>query len=204
MCKIAWLRSLLFWVAIDLDLQGQIWLKKSNFLVSSLLEIHNHHITAREPWVPRLLHMPDCFMVVSWSPSSAHTYISRLCHSPDCFTVSTHCTYTDLIYRRSCFSCDQAALWMVQSVRLSCCGFVHTKRCLSELGISMCAEGSKNTSPWFSKFISDSVTLDMLLGNDGNFGEVINGSDQSKVKVTEVKTHLSRFRTVTQVLIHIW
>ena len=92
---------------------------------------------------------------------------------------------------------------MVQSVRLSCCGFVHTKRCLSELGISMCAEGSKNTSPWFSKFISDSVTLDMLLGNDGNFGEVINGNDQSKVKVTEVKTHLSRFRTVTQVLIHI-
>ena len=43
-CKIAWLWSLWFWVAIDLDLQGQIWLKMSNFLVSSLLEIHNHHI----------------------------------------------------------------------------------------------------------------------------------------------------------------
>ena len=42
------------------------------------------------------------------------------------------------------------------------------------------------------------------LGNYGNFGEVINGSDQSKVKVTEVKTHLCRFWTVTQVLIHIW
>ena len=45
------------------DFQSQIWLKKSNFLVSSLLEIHNHHITTREPWVPRLLHMPDCIMV---------------------------------------------------------------------------------------------------------------------------------------------
>ena len=42
MCKIAWLRSLLFWVAIDLDLKSQIRLKKSNFLVSPLLEIYNH------------------------------------------------------------------------------------------------------------------------------------------------------------------
>ena len=31
--EIAWLRSLLFWVAIDLDLQSQIWFEKSNFLV---------------------------------------------------------------------------------------------------------------------------------------------------------------------------
>ena len=63
MCKIACFRSLLFWVAIDLDLKNQIWLKKSNFLVSPLLEIHNHHITTRDPWVPRLLHRPECFMV---------------------------------------------------------------------------------------------------------------------------------------------
>ena len=33
-CKILWLRSLLFCGAIDLDLQGQTWLKKSNFQVS--------------------------------------------------------------------------------------------------------------------------------------------------------------------------
>ena len=33
-CKIPWLRSLSFWEAIELDLQGQIWLKKSNFPVS--------------------------------------------------------------------------------------------------------------------------------------------------------------------------
>ena len=59
----------------------------------------------------------------------------------------------------------------------SCCGFVHTERHPSELGISMRAEGSKNISPWFSRFISDSITLDMLLESDGNFGEVINGTD---------------------------
>ena len=29
--KIAWWRSLLFWVAIDLDLHGQIWFKQWNF-----------------------------------------------------------------------------------------------------------------------------------------------------------------------------
>ena len=29
--KIAWWRSLLFWMAIDLDLQGQIWFKQWNF-----------------------------------------------------------------------------------------------------------------------------------------------------------------------------
>ena len=76
MCKIAWLRSLLFWVAIDLDFQSQIWLKKSNFLVSPLLEIHNHHITTR------CHEYLDSFtgLTVLWSPSSAHTYIPRLFH----------------------------------------------------------------------------------------------------------------------------
>ena len=43
--------------------------------------------------------------------------------------------------------------------------------------MSMHAEGSKNISPWFFRFISASITLDALLENDGNFGEVINGTD---------------------------
>ena len=68
--------------------------------------------------------------------------------------------------------------WYFPSVCPSACfGFVHTERRPPELGISMRAEGSQNISPWFSKFISDSITLDMLLENDGNFGEVINGTD---------------------------
>ena len=51
-------------VAINLDLQDEIRIEKSNFLASPLLEIHNHHKTTREPWVvPRLHHRPDCFMV---------------------------------------------------------------------------------------------------------------------------------------------
>ena len=43
-------------------------------------------------------------------------------------------------------------------------------------GISMRAEGSKNISPWFSRFISDSITMDMLLQNDG---KVIKGTHLS-------------------------
>ena len=49
----------------------------------------------------------------------------------------------------------------------------------------MHAEGSKNISP-FSRFITDLITLDMLLENDGNFGEVINGTD-----IRPDSTHLS-------------
>ena len=79
-CKIHWLSSLLCWEATDLDLQGQIWLKKSNFLASPLLEIHNHHITTREPWVPRLLHRHWLFHGLY--PLHVVIYL-------DCFTVLT-------------------------------------------------------------------------------------------------------------------
>ena len=41
----------------------------------------------------------------------------------------------------------------------------------------MCVEGSKNIFPWFSRFSSDSITFDMLLENDGDFGKEINGTD---------------------------
>ena len=71
------LGSVLFWVAIDLDLQVHIWLKKLNFLVSPLLEIHNHHITTKEPWLPAS--QAWLFMVFILC---AYLYI-------DCFTVAT-------------------------------------------------------------------------------------------------------------------
>ena len=69
----------------------------------------------------------------------------------------------------TCFSCDQAALIgpACRSVCLSVCLCPSVRP----------SEGSKNISAWFSRFISDSITWDMLLENDGNFGEVINGTD---------------------------
>ena len=68
--KIAWLRSLSFWMAIDLDLQGEIWFKKSNFLVSPLLEIHNHHITTA--WCQRTGNWSDRITVPQWVLSEVH------------------------------------------------------------------------------------------------------------------------------------
>ena len=71
------------------------------------------------------------------------------------------------------------------SVQLELTKLTCPERRPSGLGISMHAEGSKNISP-FSRFITDSITLDMLLENDGNFGEVINGTD-----IRPDSTHLS-------------
>ena len=82
------------------------------------------------------------------------------------------------------FSCDQAALWMVQSVRLSVCPSVTPFSLCFHHRIIMIFSGVINIDR------SDVHTK---------------GQDQSsKVKVTEVKIHLSRFRTITPVWIHLW
>ena len=83
---------------------------------------------------------------------------------------------------QSFFSCDQAALWMVQSV----CPSVRPSVCLSHL--------------------FDYVPI---IVSSWNFQELLpvhaKGQGQrSKVKVTEVTTQLNRFRTVAPVWIHMW
>ena len=78
------------------------------------------------------------------------------------------------------FSCDQAALWMVQSVRPSVTPF------------SLCSHHRI-----IMKF-SEVVTNDKCDVHAKGQGQ------RSKVKVTEVTTQLNRFRTVTPVWIHIW
>ena len=82
------------------------------------------------------------------------------------------------------FSCDQAALWMVFSVRLSVC--------LSVTPFWLCSHHRI-----IMKF-SGVITTDQ--GNVDAKGQ----GQRSKVKVTEVTTQLSRFRTGTPVWIHIW
>ena len=77
------------------------------------------------------------------------------------------------------FSCDQAALWMVQSVRPSVC---HT----------------------FLTMFPSSYHHEIF----GSYYQWQKWRpckrSRSKVKVTEVTTQLNRFRTVTPVWIHIW
>ena len=86
------------------------------------------------------------------------------------------------------FSCDQAALWMVQSVRPSVCPSV----CLSVTPFWLCSH-----HPIIMKF-SGVITSDKSDVHAKGQGQ------RSKVKVTEVTTQLNRFLTVTPVWIHIW
>ena len=92
----------------------------------------------------------------------------------------------------SIFSCDQAALWMVFSVRLSVCPSVCLSVCLSVTPFWLWSHH------WIIMKFSGVITTDQ--GNVHAKGQ----GQRSKVKVTEVTTQLSRFRTVTRVWIHIW
>ena len=90
------------------------------------------------------------------------------------------------------FSCDQAALWMVFSVRLSVCPSVRLSVCPSVTPFWLCSHYRI-----IMKF-SGVITRDQGKVHDKGQGQ------RSKVKVTEVTTQLNRFRTVTPVWIHIW
>ena len=78
------------------------------------------------------------------------------------------------------FSCDQAALWMVQSV----CPSV--------------------TSFWLCSHQRIIMKFSGVITNDKNEVHAKGQGQRSKVKVTEVTTQLNRFRTVTPVWIHMW
>ena len=54
--KIPWLRSLLFWGTIDLDFQGKIYLKKTNFIIPGFSTRVNTSTTRKNAQ----LHGPDC------------------------------------------------------------------------------------------------------------------------------------------------
>ena len=86
------------------------------------------------------------------------------------------------------FSCVQAAIWLVQSVRPS----VRPSVCLSVTPFSPCSH--HRIIMKFSGVIT-MVKSDVHAKGQGQ---------RSKVKVTEVNTQHSRFRTLTPVWIHIW
>ena len=82
------------------------------------------------------------------------------------------------------FSCDQAALQMVQSVRLSVCLSV--------------------TPFWLCSHHRIIMKVSGVINNDKSGVHAKGRGQRSKVKVTEVTTHLNRFQTVTPVWIDIW
>ena len=108
-------------------------------------------------------------------------------------TSSSELVVVILIGTSVLFSCDQAALWMVQSVRsLSVCPSVRPSVCLSVTPFWLCSH-----HPIIMKF-SGVITSDKSDVHAKGQGQ------RSKVKVTEVTTQLYRFRTVTPVWIHVW
>ena len=92
------------------------------------------------------------------------------------------------IFIKEVFSCDQAALRMAISVSLSVCLSVFP----SVTPFSQCS--SHRIIMKFSGVIT----------NDKSDVHAKGQGQRSKVKVTEVMTTFSRFRTVTPVWIHIW
>ena len=93
---------------------------------------------------------------------------------------------------RYIFSCDQAALWMVQSVCLSVC-------------LSVCPSVRLSVTPfWLCSHHPIIMKFSGVITSDKSDVDAKGQCQRSKVKVTEVTTQLNRFRTVTRVWIHIW
>ena len=90
--------------------------------------------------------------------------------------------YTSAIY----FSCDQATLWMVQSVRLS------VRPSSRHCSFSLCS------------YHHTIIKFSGVITIDRSHVHAKGQCHRSKIKVTDVKTQFNRFRTVTPVWIHIW
>ena len=139
-----------------------------NYLVATLLTIIHHRFVslyARE-WVQMLcsiikLCMPNNTVLWYWSRVWWNHFI---------------------------FSCDQAALWMVQSVRPS----VHL------------SVRPSVTPFWLCSHHRIIMKFSGVITSDKSDVHAKGQGQRSKVKVTEVTTPLNRFRTVTPVWIHIW
>ena len=91
-------------------------------------------------------------------------------------------------YSQVLFSCDQAALWMVFSVRPSICLSV----CLSV------------TPFWLCSYHHIIMKFSGIITNEKSDVHAKGQGQRSKFKVTEFMTPFSRFRIVTPVWIHTW
>ena len=112
---------------------------------------------------------------------------------------------------RYIFSCEQAALWMVFSIRLSVRHtFLAATKQLYEwyfLSVrpSVCLSVCLSVTPfWLCSHHRIIMKFSGVITTDQGNVHAKGQGQRSKVKVTEVTTQLSRFRTVTPVWIHIW
>ena len=108
-------------------------------------------------------------------------------------TVNEVASMAAILVQKWCvFSCDQAALWMVQSVRPS-------------VRPSVCLSVRPSVTPfWLCSHHRIIMKFSGVITSDKSDVHAKGQGQRSKVKVTEVTTPLNRFRTVTPVWIHIW
>ena len=130
-------------------------------------------------------------MACSYGAKYRHSCIpswhrDALCNGDICSSISLSSKLCWL------FSCNQAALQMVQSVCLSVCTYVRLSVHPSVTPLSLCSHHRI-----IMKFTE-------IITNDKSDVHAKGQHQRSKVKVTEVKTLLHRFQTVTPVWIHQW
>ena len=147
-----------------------IWLKSAlRFITITRLKTQNTSFTL---WSNSV----GGWGMIKTNSSRDHQFSYRLSSVPTQYINHLIVNYL----RKHIFSCNQAALWMVQSVRLTVTPF------------SLCSHHR------IIKKFSGVITIDR-----SDIHAKVQGQ-RSKVKVTEVKTQLCRFRTVTPVWIHLW
>ena len=108
--------------------------------------------------------------------------------------VRIHCTELELIYLMGLFlaATKQLYKWYFPSVRLS-------------VRLSVCPSVCLPVTPfWLCSHHRIIMKFSGVITNDQSKVHAKGQGQRSKVKVTEVTTQLNRFRTVTQVWIHIW
>ena len=129
--------------------------------------------------------------IVEFDPDWAFPDCNSSLNSP---MAKKWCTKLEIALKRCpiVFSCDQAALWMVQSVRPS-------------VRPSVCLSVSLSVTPfWLCSHHRIIMKFSGVITSDKSDVHAKGQGQRSKVKVTEVTTQLNRFRTVTPVWIHMW
>ena len=106
----------------------------------------------------------------------------QTCACSSCFGV---------VWYNSFFSCDQAAIWLVQSIRLS-------------VSLSVCLSVRHTFFTMFPSSYHHEIFSPRVITMDRSDVHAKGQGQRSKVKVTEVNTQLSHFQTLTPVWIHIW
>ena len=156
------------WLAISSVSASTVKIGWTTFFISSFLKHHTMHFSF--PFYYH--HFYFIYLTIFYLQLLVSTY---RCLGAESDATPMHKQWSHV------FSCDQAALRILQSVRLSVCYTFSQYSCHCII----------------TKF-SGVITIDTSDAHAKDHGQ------RATVKVTQVKTQLNPFRTVTPVWLHIW